>query len=75
MIENGIYLVEYDLKENASRYKFYRYLNKLMKDGDAGIFRSTSSVLYVNSEKTAIDIANVIVNLGGKAQVWYAKPV
>jgi hypothetical protein len=73
MPENGdeYFVVEYDLP-TATRYKFYRQLNRYLEN--RGMARpSTKSVIITNDADLAYWIYSKAVDVGGKARLYRAR--
>jgi len=60
------WLIDWDLRisDVAARRRFYRHLNKLLKDADAFVFRRTKSVLLVKDEKLAKQVYSLAERYG-----------
>jgi hypothetical protein len=70
------YLIEYDIPADIpKRYVISRYVKKLQKQGNVLIVRSTKSTILCDTLAIARDIATIIENIGGKANIWSVKPI
>jgi hypothetical protein len=70
------YLVEYDIPSSIpKRYVISRYIKRLQNQGNVLIVRSTKSTILCDSLAVAQDIAGIIENIGGKANIWSVTPI
>jgi len=70
------YLIEYDIPADVDRrYVVSRYIKRLQKQGNVLIVRSTKSTILCDTLAIARDIAAIIENIGGKANIWSVKPI
>jgi hypothetical protein len=70
------YLIEYDIPTEVDRrYVVSRYIKRLQKQGNVLIVRSTKSTILCDTLSIARDIAGIIENIGGKANIWSVKPI